>query len=133
MASDLELSNTPSNWTDHVPHHRWHHSFKKCKVEMTVDGNLTNKFCITHQKLCSKSGWEIGWHRGNNSSKIYTADDNKICQDCGEEFLSANPTSLRCKKCRHQRQVDLTAKANYERKLKKNGFVDPKSYPQVAR
>lgn len=48
----------------------FHCSYKGCNVEMRIVrtmpyGNIsTVKYCITHDKLCSKSGWEMGWFNG---------------------------------------------------------------------
>lgn len=64
--------NTPK-YKEYLYHNKFHHSEKGCQIEMKIverskDRHIAiNKYCKTHQKICSKTGWELGWYLGNNN------------------------------------------------------------------
>lgn len=37
--------------------------------------NVENYYCLTHDKLCTKTGWELGWYLGTNSSELWDSDN----------------------------------------------------------
>lgn len=71
-----ELGETPINAIDYCKDEHYHSFLKGCDCEMIIKRNefddfaLVNKFCKTHQVMCSKTGWELGWYRGTNSRAL---------------------------------------------------------------
>lgn len=74
LDNTTEDDETPYKVEDYLQHNRYHHSMKGCECEMRIrrrdNHNIAiNKFCITHNILCSKTGWELGWYLGRKSEK----------------------------------------------------------------
>jgi hypothetical protein len=78
----------PSGYADYLKNPHYHHSDKGCKIEMGVEyGNRKGevsmpgvvKRCITHNKVCSKTGWEKGWDYNGKTNVNY-------CKSCGKEI-----------------------------------------------
>ena len=71
-----ELDMTPHNADDYLLNDKYHSFLKGCECEMRIvsgvrgddkENKAVNKFCKTHNVLCSKTGWEIGWFHGTKS------------------------------------------------------------------
>jgi hypothetical protein len=94
-----ENSNTPNCFNLYLKNNKYHHSVKGCKIEMMIgrSKNFNNnnatimKWCKTHKKYCSKSGWELGWYQGTysplleGSEKEYTP--KFVGCSCGRKHL----------------------------------------------
>ena len=87
-----ELPNLPDNYKEIKDKH--FHSSHTCDIEMRVYKNnnkkrthksfLTNKYCLTHNVMCSKTGWELGWYGGKNSREIKAVSNGKtVDRKCG--------------------------------------------------
>jgi predicted RNA-binding Zn-ribbon protein involved in translation (DUF1610 family) len=88
---DLELVEKNYNSPDYksfLSNDKFHHSEKGCDIEMIEtrkEGNIAiNRFCKTHNAICSKTGWELGYYMGTNSKK--TMEFKKTCLCCGKDF-----------------------------------------------
>lgn len=99
---------TPSNYKDYLSNKEYHHSEKDCDIEMRAVKELQGgkmikvlcKYCKTHDKLCSRTGWEWGRFLGTDSRKIYQEDfGNNTCSACGNLFLKTNNKSNYCNEC----------------------------------
>lgn len=94
------------NFEDFLNNDKFHHSHKGCLVEMRLNkaekGNLSiNKICLTHNKTCSKTGWELGWYMGTNSRMAWGAGKyTKKCAKCKTEYLAKARNQKYCYKCR---------------------------------
>jgi hypothetical protein len=97
-----EFFNSPF-FESYLSSDRFHHSKKGCDIQMIktsmgqrgCEGVIVNRVCHTHSRLCSKSGWEIGWYGGTSSK------GNVInCQSCGRMVISNNFNVRYCKECR---------------------------------
>ena len=93
----------PSGYADYLENEHYHHSDKGCQIEMTTEmgtrpGEIflsgVVKKCLTHNCVCSKTGWEKGWYRGTKSVSI-------ICE-CGKELEGKNRLCDNCKKIHSQ-------------------------------
>lgn len=87
---------------------KYHHSKKGCDVFMYYKqgerGFPVLKYCLTHNVVCSKTGWETGWYNGECSKDIWVDDFyiNK-CKICGNDFKARNHNMCYCSKiCRHK-------------------------------
>jgi hypothetical protein len=75
-----EQSNLPDNLDKAIKHKRFHCSDKGCKVEMRCyvyrsnnqrkGGSIIVKYCHTHDTLCSKTGWEVGYYGGTKTKDL---------------------------------------------------------------
>jgi len=88
----------PSGYADYLENEHYHHSDKGCQIKMEIImGNRPGeipypgviKRCLTHNVICSKTGWEKGWYGGNKT--IYN-----ICE-CGNEI---DKKKHFCEECR---------------------------------
>lgn len=43
----------------------------ECELDVIEGDRLLNYYCKTHQILCGSSKWELGWHGGTCSKKIW--------------------------------------------------------------
>lgn len=109
----------PNGYADYLKNPHYHHSDKGCKIEMGVEyGNRKGeismpgvvKRCITHNKFCSKTGWEKGW-----DSKGRT--DINICVDCGKE-INSKYTCFLCDDCKIKRRKKSLIKATNKHRKK---------------
>jgi len=77
----------------------FHHPDKGCNLESIITstghGQNINQFCHTHEKLCSKTGWEIHHYMGNKNVETY----NKTCCHCGAKFIANNHRLNFCASC----------------------------------
>jgi hypothetical protein len=92
----------PENYEEIKDHERFHHTEKGCDMEyrpsMSDNRNWSQEYyCHTHNVLCSKTGWELGWYSGTdnrNKEKEFT------CQRCGCVFLSSCAWRNFCDNCK---------------------------------
>ena len=104
-----EEEETPITVEQYLPHDKYHHSLKGCDCEIVIERskiygdsdyyNLRiNKLCKTHNVMCSKTGWELGWYQGTNS---HIMSKEIECASCG---VSITPSSHRvlCNKCKKE-------------------------------
>lgn len=91
----------PDNYLEIKDNNKYHHSLKGCDIEVIVeviDENIrVNKFCNTHQKLCSKTGWELGWYNGTKSVVIEKAE---YCLNCGGKISVPMAHRIYCSECK---------------------------------
>lgn len=96
---------TPNNVAESLPNTRFHASQKDCVVEYVKrmggrngEGSRTGDYlyCHTHQKLCSKTGWEMGWYSGSDNLIGRLAIN---CFHCGAEFHTDKPNRRYCDLC----------------------------------
>lgn len=100
----------PNNHLEYLDNKYYHSSEKGCQCKITstltsVGGVIINKFCVTHNINCSKSGWELGWYGGTDSTI-------KECDDCGKR-IPLNTKNVRCNDC-----LKIIKDINYKNKLK---------------
>ena len=108
------------NYKDYLENNKFHHSEKGCDIEMrrTVNEKDYNKnwsitkFCKTHNVLCSKTGWELGWYNGSQTRNLFR---EYVCRNCGKEFLSKSAVVRYCKECRREVSIRL-CRENYNKK-----------------
>jgi len=67
-----ERAYMPNNYQEYLSNDIFHDTGKGCQIEMRISrsyigGLVVNKYCHTHQKLCSKTGWEMGKYLGKRS------------------------------------------------------------------
>lgn len=104
-----EFDFTPLNAEAYFYSQKFHHSLKGCEIEMRKKECVRNeeetdycynKFCLTHNKLCSKTGWELGWYLGTNNLKgLLTLK----CFKCGSEFHTNRDNRRYCDQCKIKR------------------------------
>lgn len=70
-----------------------------------------NKICLTHNKTCSKTGWELGWYQGTCTDDLM--DRKEKCQKCGDIFVRRNTKQLYCTKCAYKIKIDYNKKNYY--------------------
>jgi len=108
------------NKLEYLENEHFHNSLKGCDVEMVIkkDGkNLSvNGYCHTHNKLLSKTGWEMGWWGGTNSKAML--DREFVCERCGKELKTHSATIRFCKDCRHIAQIER-CRENYLKSCQK--------------
>lgn len=77
----------PDGYAEYLDNEKYHHTDKGCEIEMVkIDGNRVGeptcrglyKKCLTHNVLCSKTGWEQGWYLGTQSKEMI-----ETCKRCG--------------------------------------------------
>lgn len=96
-----EFFNSPF-YLNYLYHDKFHHTDKGCKCEMrkssSEECNLhITKYCLTHDKTCSKTGWELGWYLGTNSRVLF--DDTINCKRCGKTVLKMTRVHKYCHEC----------------------------------
>ena len=81
-----EFSNLPEGYKDIKDEH--FHSSHTCDIEMRAyrykrlygscktGGGIITKYCHTHNVVCSKTGWEIGFYRGTETNKLASANSH---------------------------------------------------------
>ncbi len=103
-----ETANTPLFFSDYLTNNKYHHSAKGCNVEMMLsfspDVNNNNisiiKYCKTHRKMCSRTGWEVGWYQGTYSPAMDRFFKPKYLRcSCGRKFIKTGRYRL-CPLCR---------------------------------
>ena len=111
----LEETYNPSGYADYLANKHYHHSDKGCQIEMgtelgTRKGEVSLlgvvKRCLTHNCVCSKTGWEHGWYGGTNSRVA-------SCE-CGKELEGKNHL---CYDCRESHKQDSRLKEIKKRNL----------------
>ena len=92
---------TPSNYKEIKDNDKFHHSLKGCNIEMIAtkydDTIAITKICKTHNVLCSKTGWELGWYMGTKSVIIEKAE---YCLNCGCKIDRPMAHRIYCRKCK---------------------------------
>lgn len=98
-----KMFNPKENFEVFLDSPKFHHSRKGCDVYMfnrkALRNNPTFKFCITHNKECSKTGWESGWYLGNSSKEVWLDSKEsfiKVCQICKKEFKTNKDNQFVC-------------------------------------
>ena len=92
----------PANYEEIKDQEKFHHTNKGCdmiaKPRKASDGRWSQEyFCHTHNVLCSRTGWELGWYGGTdnrNKEKEFT------CKRCGCVFLSDSDWRNFCDNCK---------------------------------
>ncbi len=91
----------PDNYLEIKDNDKYHHSLKGCDIEVIVEvvneNVRVNKYCKTHQILCSKTGWELGWYMGTKSVIIEKAE---YCLNCGCKIDRPMAHRIYCRKCK---------------------------------
>ena len=91
----------PDNYLEIKDNDKFHHSLKGCDIEVIVEvvneNVRVNKYCKTHQILCSKTGWELGWYMGTKSVIIEKAE---YCLNCGCKIDRPMAHRIYCRKCK---------------------------------
>ena len=106
--------NSPK-YIDFLDNKHFHHTEKGCRVEMievvaSSGDRAINKICKTHNKRCSKTGWEIGWYMGTRSD-----DKSRICRNCKQEFKSVS-NEVYCDDCKYDcRRFIIFINNNYNK------------------
>jgi len=65
-----ETTNRPNSHLKYLKDEHYHSTDKGCDIEMRIVRTSTyrdisvHRYCHTHNCLCSKSGWEMGWFGG---------------------------------------------------------------------
>jgi len=90
----------PNNYSDIYQNEKYHHSLKGCEVKLIKyrcknGGIIINKHCITHNIICSKTGWELGYYNG-----VKSHDTSGFCIICGKDLIKSGRT-IYCKECRN--------------------------------
>lgn len=117
----------PVNHREYLKHDKYHSSDKGCDCEMreekgSVYGKTRNennniavlKYCKTHNVLCSKTGWDLGYFHNSDSKQEFKMGDYNKCADCDD---IADNGSKFCSTCRKIRRFE-SGKRFRERKLK---------------
>ena len=116
-----ELHFNPDNYSQYLDNEHYHHSDKGCDVEVLVltdkrndgKGNKSvNKICHTHSKVCSKTGWELGWYMGTESKTLFR---ERTCVICGVPIYSHQKQVFCCPNCRPE-YIRRKVRENEERK-----------------
>lgn len=112
----------PHNIDSYLKNDRYHHSKKGCIIDVNqvpaYSGFMVNKYCQVHKKICSKSGWELGWYQGTESKQCWGGGQHlKNCEICQNEYITSSVDqrycSNECRKVAHaQRRYEKTLKAN---------------------
>lgn len=94
------------NYIDYLDKEHFHHSDKGCDVIMKRTTNMLsgnrvsiNKFCKTHNVVCSKTGWELGWYMNTNSRFGGRQRLKKKCQYCNKLYYTVGGNSKYCREC----------------------------------
>lgn len=104
------------NFEDYLNNDKFHHSHKGCQIEMILNkiekGNLSiNKICHTHNKTCSKTGWELGWYMGTPSKCCVGVGRFSIkCSRCGCEIMANSSNRKYCDKCKTEVSIETYKK-----------------------
>ena len=92
-----EETYNPDSYADYLENEYYHHSDKGCQIEMTIANGTRKgepalpgviKKCLTHNCICSKTGWEKGFYLGKNSAINYCkcgkeiSQNKHFCKDC---------------------------------------------------
>lgn len=104
----------PNNHLKYLKNKHYHHSEKGCKIEMGIEygnrkGELPQpgvvKRCLTHNVVCSKTGWEKGWYAGDRTIV-------NCCNSCGNEIKKGKKF---CEKCinKNKKKNKLKAYTSY--------------------
>lgn len=96
-----------NNYGSYLSNEHFHHSDKGCQIEMVksiislrTNRMSINKQCHTHNTLCSKTGWELGWFSGTyNRGTGRIKNVKKTCQNCGVEYLASSGNNKYCPVC----------------------------------
>ena len=115
-----EQEETPITVDKYLSNDKYHHSLKGCDCEIAIKQSTTykqddkyynlmiNKKCKTHNVMCSKTGWELGYYMGTNSSIL---DRYFNCKKCGCEFIvNIHSRLVYCKKCKEELRVSKIKK-----------------------
>lgn len=141
----LEENFNPNNLEEIKDNKHFHHSCKGCDILMIVEkdpitsGKYSNysvkKYCNTHQVMCSKTGWELGWYLGQRTKDIYdaTGKNSKYSKcDCGKRYIDKgfgmcnwcfkkiNPDAM--SKVEKEKKAIIAYRATYRNKI--NRFMD---------
>ena len=87
---------------DFLSNKKFHDIRKGCNVisfqERADKGILELKKCLTHNVICSKTGWEDGWYMGTKSKELPSKYKRK-CKGCQEIFFTNKNNQYYCNKC----------------------------------
>lgn len=101
----------PDNLIEVLNNDKFHHTEKDCDMESSPykssDGNWSQEyFCKTHNVLCSKTGWELGYYMGTKTKKL---PSDYYCEDCGCLIKSVN-RKFYCDHCLEKRKQERIIK-----------------------
>jgi len=105
-------------YLDYLKNEHFHHSEKGCDIEMKRDGTTINKICKTHDKVCSKTGWELNWYLGNNNHLLANKFVGYIqCQQCGKTIYVNVGNAKYCRECAIERNRYRTKMSKIKKKV----------------
>ena len=94
------------NYKEYLSNEHFHHSEKGCEVEIRRTSNVQrdnrisiNRYCKTHDCLCSKTGWELGWFSGTNNRIYKNNNVKKKCHNCNEWYMTTSGNTKYCREC----------------------------------
>ena len=113
MRNDLpidERHNNALNYEQYLSDPHFHHSQKGCEVKMELTKDIKHlgviKKCLTHEVVCSKTGWELGWYGGTTSKQeIIRTQAVVSCHICHREFSTYAYNAKFCPECKQLKIV----------------------------
>lgn len=104
---------------------KFHSKSKGCNIRSYIirDGKniFRGKYCETHKKELSYTGWEIGFYRGTNS-KALSSKGKQRCSRCNRTDVEFHNKYL-CEDCFKKRVKELGLKMHYCKCGKELGYV----------
>lgn len=108
----IEENYNAVNYVEYLENKHFHHSDKGCDVVMVRlpsknrnrEAFAINKYCKTHDQLCSKTGWEIGYYLGTKSIDLEDDKNYRVisCAVCSKLVTDARFNQKYCKECRDE-------------------------------
>ena len=104
----------PDCYVEYLSHPKYHHSDKGCNCVVQIlqrEGStrsVINILCLTHNIMCSRTGWEIGWYMGEDSQVAWKRAYNKTrCGICQEYFYPTTIDNIYCETCKKLKRKSL--------------------------
>ena len=107
----------PVNHEEYLKNDKYHSSDKGCDCEIIEEkGKIYSKtrnennniavlkYCKTHNVLCSKTGWELGYFHNSNSKKEFQMGDYNYCRKCG---IGIKKRFKLCPECSKEKRKNL--------------------------
>jgi len=130
----IESHYNPNNYLSYLKNEHYHHSEKGCIVEMVVnpkqdDGTVSiNKICRTHDKRCSKTGWELGWYLGTKTKDLHI---KTYCRRCGILiYTDIYNRFLYCPDCRKIKKEEIKEYTKNKMRLSRQQYAESKRFVQ---
>jgi len=93
---DNEHFHSPDKGCELTTIENYHYGINGEKRRECNEEHCFNQKCITHNIICSKTGWALHHYNGQDNRSIFMVG---TCLRCGKRYYSSNKEKIYCIRC----------------------------------